>query len=52
LLVTDGSSQADVIPLLLEDGFDPDALDAYDYDEDGTTDFDDFVVPVSQLPLP
>jgi len=52
LLVTNGSNQADVIPLLLEDGFDPDGLNAYDFDEDSTTDFDDLVVPVSQLPLP
>ena len=52
LLVTTGSNQADVIPLLLEDGFDPDAINAYDFDEDSTTDFDDLVVGVSQLPLP
>lgn len=52
LLITDGSTQSDVIPLLLEDGFDPDAIGAYDYDEDGTTDFDDFTIGISQLPLP
>ncbi|GMV94620.1 MAG: hypothetical protein AMXMBFR82_43980 [Candidatus Hydrogenedentota bacterium] len=52
LIVSTETSQSDVIPLLLEDGFDPDAAGAYDYDEDSTTDFDDFVVGISQLPLP
>jgi hypothetical protein len=52
LLVTTGSSQSDVVPLLLADGFDPDAPDAYDFDGDTTTDFDDFDVAATQLPLP
>ncbi len=52
LQVTTGTTQTDVIPLLLEDGFDPDATDAYDYDDDSITDFDDPAVGVSQLPLP
>jgi len=52
LSITDGSTQSDVIPLLLEDGFDPDDAGAYDYDEDSTTDFDDFTIGISQLPLP
>ncbi|NUM55641.1 MAG: VWA domain-containing protein [Candidatus Hydrogenedentes bacterium] len=41
ILVQEGSTQASVIPILLEDGFDPDAVNAWDRDEDGTPDFDD-----------
>lgn len=35
------SAQESVVPILLSDGFDPDASNAFDRDEDGTPDFDD-----------
>ena len=41
LSVGTGSSAATVAPLLLSSGFDPDALDAFDRDGDGVTDFND-----------
>ncbi|MCC6694076.1 MAG: VWA domain-containing protein [Candidatus Hydrogenedentes bacterium] len=50
LPVTTGSSDADVLPILVEQGFDPDALDAWDADEDGTTDFNDLSISSYQIP--
>lgn len=41
LTVTEDPTQASVLPLLLEDGFDPEAPGAWDRDTDGTADFDD-----------
>ncbi|MBI4556267.1 MAG: VWA domain-containing protein [Candidatus Hydrogenedentes bacterium] len=41
LTVGPGSSQASVTPLLLESGFNPDAADAWDRDQDLHADFDD-----------
>lgn len=41
ILIEEGSSQATVVPLAIADGFDPDAADAWDRDEDGVDDFDD-----------
>ena len=50
LPITTGSTDVDVLPVLLEDGFDPDALDAWDSDDDGTTDFNDLSVSSLQIP--
>jgi hypothetical protein len=41
IVVEAGSATAEQIPILLEDGFDPDSPDAWDRDLDGTDDFDD-----------
>lgn len=41
LVVQLGSDQASVVPIALSDGFDPDAVGAWDRDQDGTPDFDD-----------
>lgn len=41
ILIEEGSTQASVVPLSIEDGFDPDAANAWDRDEDGVPDFDD-----------
>lgn len=41
ILVQAGSAQSSVVPILLADGFDPDAVGAWDRDEDGVPDFDD-----------
>jgi hypothetical protein len=41
IIVGDGTSQESVIPILITDGFDPDAPGAFDRDGDGVDDFDD-----------
>lgn len=41
IVVQQGSAQESVVPILLSDGFDPDASDAWDRDGDGVPDFDD-----------
>lgn len=41
IVVQLGSDQASVVPIALSDGFDPDAVGAWDRDQDGTPDFDD-----------
>ena len=44
------ATQASMTPLLLEDGFDPDAPGAWDRDEDGVPDFDDANLENDLLP--
>ncbi|MBM3289864.1 MAG: hypothetical protein FJY92_06900 [Candidatus Hydrogenedentes bacterium] len=41
IVVQLGSAQASVVPIAIADGFDPDALGAWDRDADGVPDFDD-----------
>ncbi|MBN2308222.1 MAG: VWA domain-containing protein [Candidatus Hydrogenedentes bacterium] len=41
IVISNESSQANVVPILLDDGFDPDDPDAFDRDEDSVADFDD-----------
>ncbi|MCP4646012.1 MAG: VWA domain-containing protein [bacterium] len=48
--VSPESAHAGVLPILVSDGFDPDALYAWDRDEDGTPDFDDLWPDDPNLP--
>jgi len=41
IIVQEGSTQASTVPIQLADGFDPDAINAWDRDEDTVPDFDD-----------
>jgi hypothetical protein len=41
LVFTEGSASEDITPLLLSDGFDPNAPGAFDRDGDTIPDFDD-----------